>query len=1107
MSEPKVRKTAAAPGPGSFTALPFFVLRTPLLSFDTFREWGAGLACTSASPGADLSGRLAEDRVALRARLARILERPDAREAVYVASPSLSARLAKWEKDPEGKDGQKIEQALVRYVTRMTGRPTPFGLFSGCSLGQVSAEADAPTRLVVEGGASDRRCARLDFSYLTNLAEAVEKLPGVGEHVTYVPNTGIYRTGAQLHFTELVHAGSTRRYTLSAVEAGPALDAVLARARGGATIAELGAVLVDADTTREEAEAYVAELVRGNVLESTARPPITVADAARAFARDLAPLAPAAQPHRTLTSALDRLDALNGAPLGQGPEPYDEIARELEALPAKVTRERLFQVDMMRRSPEATLGPATVAAMERAVGVLHHLFGASGEHGALQSFARAFAERYEGREVPLLEALDEELGIGFTEPGAHTFVDTPLLGGLPFPTAPSHPSFTFGPVEALLARKMEELRAAGGDVLEITDADLDGLGARTLLPMPDSFSAVASLLAPAASGDFGVHLHYAAGPSGARMLGRFCGWDEALTANVRELLKDEESRRPDAIFAEVVFQPQASRVGNLLLRPPMREHEIVFHARSGVAGERQIPLDDLDVSVAFGRITLRSRSRGRVVVPRLTSAHNFASHQLGAYRFLCRLQDQGTTPAVAWSWSFLSFARKLPRVVYGRVVLSPAMWRLDQAALTPLRGVTPAERFGAVTRLRQAHGLPRFIALHDGDNVLPVDLDNSLSVDAFVDLVHDRSEAKVSEALDQVRGAVVEGPGGGFVHELIVPMASRATATPRKDGVRNPARAKPRPIARDLAPGSPWLYAKLYGGQATADEVLAKVVRPLVDAAVAADACDHWFFIRYADPGTHLRVRLHGDPARLVALLPELETQLRPWLQTGQIWRYQLDTYAREIERYGGDVGLPLCEKLFGADTEAAMKLLALLAEEGSERDRWQWTLLGIDALLADFGYDVTARHRHELRRAEGYAREFRMQGAHEHALGKLYRLQRATVDMLLAPGEAKGTLARAREILAERSVRNRPIIDALRAASRAKQLTSSIDDILGSVIHMSANRMLRSFPRQQELVLHTFLTRTYESVLARERKKTGPRGVQGPEGGSRTRRRESSSR
>src|SRR5262245_56136999 len=127
-------RTDGSPIAGEYSASGFFVLRTPLLPFDDFLDWsGDGGKDARHVPGYD-QGVPGTDRSRLTRGLRALVERPHVREALEVASPDLGQALDSWLIASTPIPG-RLESALVRYLARMAGRSTPFGLFAGWSVG------------------------------------------------------------------------------------------------------------------------------------------------------------------------------------------------------------------------------------------------------------------------------------------------------------------------------------------------------------------------------------------------------------------------------------------------------------------------------------------------------------------------------------------------------------------------------------------------------------------------------------------------------------------------------------------------------------------------------------------------------------------------------------------------------------------------------------------------------------------------------------------------------------------------------------------------------------------------------------------------------------
>src|SRR5262249_20222593 len=147
-------------------------------------------------------------------------------------------------------------------------------------------------------------------------------------------------------------------------------------------------------------------------------------------------------------------------------------------------------------------------------------------------------------------------------------------------------------------------------------------------------------------------------------------------------------------------------------------------------------------------------------------------------------------------------------------------------------------------------------------------------------------------------------------------------------------------------------------GPSLADALLQQEIGPLVRGAGHSGQIDAWFFVRYADPEWHLRLRLHGPSETLHAeVLPALQSVAKRLLAQGRLRRLQFDTYVPEYERYGGEEGLRLAERIFHIDSESVLDLLALLPPGDAGLDaRWRLALVSTDRLLDDLGLDLAAK-------------------------------------------------------------------------------------------------------------------------------------------------------
>ncbi len=1057
----------------------FAALRTPLLPFAALEEETRAVRAARAPHDAALWAREVDRG---RERMRRLLEIPAVREAIFLASPSLDERIPVWLADPDSDAGHGIEVGIVKYLSRMAARCTPFGLFAGNTLGTIGRA----TRLEIQESGAAVRHTRLDMDYLSEVVARLAADEAIRERLAFVPNSSLGEVGGSLRYAEARLAGGRRSYFLVDVEPHEPLRRALARAEGGASLEEIARAMVDEEISFGAAREFAGQLADAQLLVPELGPVVTGPESLDALLSRLEGIAPAAAPRAILAQARETIVDLDAEGIGAAPSRYRALASSLAAI-TPVEPARLFQVDLTKPAAHVEVAEELLDELLRGAQALVDFFGHARDD-RLEPFRRAFEERYGDREVPLVEALDEEFGIGFEAAQGPGVDPSPLLAGLPFPAREELEKVGWGARGRWLEWKLAEAVASGAEEMVLDPAEIaafhDDAGPR----LAGAIHVLASILE---SGDDAsaprAVLDSAAGPSGARLLGRFCHGDPELRERVLEHLRAEEALHPEVAFFEIVHLPEG-RIGNILARPLLRELELAFLGTSGAPRERTLSIDDLTVRVSANRVVLRSRRLGREVRPRLTTAHNTAWRSLGVYRFLAALQAEGIVEGVQWTWGPLESQPRLPRVRFGRLVLCRRMWNARKAEVARLLAGKGHGAFREAQAWRAERGLPRRVGLVDSDNVLPIDLDDPLSVAAFLDELRGRDTFTLQETLPGARPDAVRAPEGRFVNEVVVPLVRRAAVgVPAAEApiASRPAEAAANPLAgapRSFLPGSSWLTVKLYAGPALADRLLLDVVAPVVTSMAESSVIERWFFVRYGDPDWHLRVRLNGDPARLLSeALPAFSRAVEAPHRDGRLSRMQLDTYEREISRYGGGRGVVLCEELFHRDSIAALALLERASGDAGLDARWRFAFAGMDRILSDLELADETKHELVRRLARRFGEEFGIDSGLRRKMMERYRAERRAIEELLeGHGAGADAMAFALPHLDARSAGARPACAALGRLAEQGALEAPMGEIAASLLHMHANRVLRSANRAQEMVLYYYLENVYASRAAR---------------------------
>ena len=717
-----------------------FVLRTPLLSYNRLKTLMSN-----------------EDR-AIEQIQDTLIE-----EAIFLASPLLYREIKKVldASIQNKKEINRVVYSFVRYLCRMSTRCTPFGLFAGCSLGEIGENTNIYLSQTTD------RTTRLDMNYLCSLYDNIAQDEFIKPHVKYITNSSLYSIGRKYRYVEYNYTPSGRSYHLTELEKSPYLNMVIKRAQKGAYIQDLVSQLVSDYISEKEAKEYITEIIDSQIIIPELSNIITGEDYLTRIINFLQDVkigdSKILSLLLTIKKLLHTLDTSNESKM----EIYEKLITTVKSLGIPYKENRLVQVDLLKHLTKPTLGVSIIKELQRTMVFLNKITHPY-EKPQMGRFKEQFQKRYEEQEMPLMETLDPEVGIGY--PVGEIPSDTsPFLDGIPLPRqVKTDSTLSSTPFHLLLHSKYLQYLKNGDTEIVFKDEDVKDYPTNwndlppTLQTMFEVINSEEDLL---------ISVNTFCGSSAANLISRFAHLDKNIERYAMDITAKEQELLSENIIAEIVHLPEAG-VGNIGFRPHLREYEILCNANSTAGIVKTINLSDLMISLLNGKFHIRSKRLNKSIIPRLTCAHNFDHPRLmSVYRFLCDLQTQGCRNVIYFSWPpyLYDCCEYLPRVRYGNSIISPATWYLKKKEWESLCVIESDELLiQKIATWRENKNIPRYSLLSDSDNTLFIDWHNILCIRSFFSIIKNRQTIKLTEFLFNPDTAPVKGDEEVYLNECIV---------------------------------------------------------------------------------------------------------------------------------------------------------------------------------------------------------------------------------------------------------------------------------------------------------------------------------------------------
>ncbi|WP_370664557.1 lantibiotic dehydratase [Streptomyces sp. IBSBF 2507] len=822
----------------------------------------------------------------------------EAADSIEQASPLLAQQVQTLcsVASPETRQLRRAVGSVMRYLLRMTGRATPNGLFAGI------APASFGERPGWSWGEWHRPVIRADGDWIADLVARLEADPELLRRLHVMANNTIFVRGDRLIVPYPPRSCRTDgspaaevslRYT-SAVRI--AVDAAALPVPVHAVVALMRSEFPDVPADR--VEGLVSSLVERGVLISSLHAPSATLDALDHLVEQAEAAAASSATDlvadlRTVRDAIARHNQVL-AP-ADGRRLRTALRRKMTALSS--VKAQPFTLDL-RMDCSLTLPPQVAREAEQAATVLARLSAYPFGTPAWKDFHNRFFERYGINSlVPVRDLVDPDVGLGF-----------------PVGYRDAQPEQG----EALTAREQRLLSLAQAAVLDgrdeiRLDEDLirtltvgDRNAPQVLAHTELRFRIRAASQEALESGDFvlhGIAPSRGIGTTIGRSLGLLASDDQARVA---VMLEELPVNTPGAVPTQVSFTPldrgdiNVTRVTELL-------PAVISLAEHRPVDARTIPLDDLAVGCDRRRLYLVSLSRACLLDPMTLHALDLRGHTPPLARFLTEISRAQTAVLTVFPWASATALPYLPRVRYGRAILSPARWRLDRSEL-PDRRASWGVWHKAADEWRARRRVPDEVALAEGDQLLPLDL----SERAHLALL--RAHLDTHESVILTEAESEEGWFDGRSHEIIAPMT--AVRPPQWPAV--PPVTADQLVTRDHGhlPGAvSWLLVKLYGHVERQPEILADHLPALLGQWNEPPT---WWYMRYRDPRWHLRLRIAVPSEQDFALTAQRVSAWANGLRrAGLLTDMQFATSYPETGRWGPGPLMSLAEDVFAADSRA----------------------------------------------------------------------------------------------------------------------------------------------------------------------------------------------
>lgn len=664
---------------------------------------------------------------------------------MYLSSPELYTKY---------KSLSKMDITINEYATRAIISCIPNGIFAGLSIGEIGKKTDIS---LVESS-NYTISNQLNIHYIEDLVRYFNSQPFIRSQVLYYPNNTLYKLKNQLRYVEYVYKNNKKEYNLSCVNFNEALSTVLKRAKVGTTINELCDELLftDSKLDRNDMLDFINDLINYQVLTSSLELSIIGNDPLKELIQKFERIKNLDMTTASLKKIREQLFSLENKIMDNYKTAHDIIINELKKIGPPADFHQVFHTGLYKPVNKAVISEDIVGDV---IDGLHFLskLSAIPQGSIMSKFKEAFIRKYHNQSIPLTEALDVELGLGYpiTEPN----VDQSLvIDNVVSDITKRNRNIIIDSWGQSLLNKIFENR--NSDIIELTIDDIKGRNS-FWDEMPDTLFCTCKIY------DQKQISIESVGGGATKLLGRYAYLDKDIEKYARDVAIKEQMLNEQAIYAEVVHMPD-DRTANVHFRPVLYNYVVPYLSTPEVNKEFIIEITDLMLSVKNNRLIITSKTLNKEIIPCLSDDQKYHYHSLPIIRFLCDMYNPTGRSGITFSWGGINLLlNHLPRIVYKNCILAKASWTLKRNTLETWSKLDSTMQHQEVFRYRKEYNIPNTVIVIDGENKTFIDFQKNIYISILIEFAKKKKNIVIEEFLFDYDNSIIKNNEGVFCNEFI----------------------------------------------------------------------------------------------------------------------------------------------------------------------------------------------------------------------------------------------------------------------------------------------------------------------------------------------------